>query len=45
MDAKLSLLFVLIGAVVALSNLDDDTLARVRRFLRWRGFVPMRRRN
>ncbi|MGC1465457.1 MAG: hypothetical protein WA792_06965 [Pseudolabrys sp.] len=48
MDPKLTLVFLLVGAVIALSNLDDATLDRVKdRFdrLSWRGFVPGRRKS
>ena len=47
MDPKLTLLFVLIGAVIGLSYLTDENLARLRRRFvrRWRGFVPLRRRS
>jgi len=47
MDPKIALLFLLIGSVIALSRLSDDSLGRVRRQLaerRWREFVPRRRR-
>jgi hypothetical protein len=47
MDPKLTLLFVLIGAVVALSHLTDDNLTRMRRQLadrRWRNFVRISRK-
>lgn len=47
MDPKLTMLFVLIGAVVALSHLTDDHLTRVRRQLvdrRWRNFVRISRK-
>ena len=47
MDPKLTLLFVLIGAVVALSHLNDESLTRVRRRLvdrRWREFVRTSRK-
>jgi hypothetical protein len=43
MDPKLTILFVLISSIVALSHLDDDGLARMRRQFvnrRWREFVP-----
>jgi hypothetical protein len=39
MDPKLTILFLLIGVVIALSNLTDDRLARLRRQIasgRWR---------
>jgi hypothetical protein len=41
MDPKLTLLFLLIGTVVGLSHLSDDSLSRMRRQLidrRWRKF-------
>jgi hypothetical protein len=47
MDPKLAMLFLLIGAVIALSNLSDENLGRMRRQLsgrRWREFVPGRRK-
>ena len=47
MDPKLTLLFLLISGIIALSHLDDENLARVRRQLiirRWREFVPGRRK-
>ncbi len=47
MDPKLTILFLLIGVVIALSNLTDDRLARLRRQFasrRWREFVPGRRK-
>jgi hypothetical protein len=47
MDPKLALLFLLIGAVIGLSHLNDDNLGRMRRQLvrrRWRQFVPGRRK-
>ncbi len=43
MDPKLAILFLLISSIVALSHLDDDNLARMRRQFvsrRWREFVP-----
>jgi hypothetical protein len=48
MDPKLTILFVLISSIVALSHLDDDSLARMRRQFvnrRWREFVPGRRKS
>lgn len=48
MDAKLTILFMLIGAVIGLSHLSEIKLDRVRRQLvnlRWREFVPLRRRS
>jgi hypothetical protein len=47
MDPKLTILFVLIGVIIALSNLSEEALARLRgQFAarRWRGFVPSRRK-
>jgi hypothetical protein len=47
MDPKLALLFILIGCVIGLSHLSDESLGRVRRQLaagRWREFIPKRRR-
>jgi hypothetical protein len=47
MDHKLTLLFLLIGTVVGLSHLSDDSLSRMRRQLidrRWREFVRGRRK-
>lgn len=48
MDPKLTILFMLIGAVIGLSHLSDENLGRVRRQLanrRWRQFMPQRRRS
>jgi len=48
MDPKLTMVFLLIGAVIALSNLDDETLDRLKSLLdrrAWRGFVPGRRKS
>jgi hypothetical protein len=47
MDPKLTLLFVLIGAVVVLSHLTEENITRVRRQLserRWRQFVRISRK-
>lgn len=47
MDPKLTLLFLLIGTIVGLSHLSDDSLSRMRRQLidrRWRDFVHGRRK-
>ncbi len=47
MDAKLTLLFLLMGVVIGLSHLGDDNLTRMRRQLidrRWRGFLRGRRK-
>jgi hypothetical protein len=46
MDPKLAILFVLISGIIALSRLDEDSLARMRRRLvdrNWRKFVQGRR--
>lgn len=43
MDPKLTILFMLIGAVIGLSHLSEENLNRLRRQLaggRWREFVP-----
>ena len=48
MDPKLTILFLLIGAVIVLSHLSDENLGRMRRqFMgrHWREFVPLRRRS
>ncbi len=48
MDPKLTILFMLIGAVIALSHLTEENLGRLRKqFIdrRWREFVPLRRRS
>ena len=47
MDHKLALLFMLIGAVVVLSHLTEEKVARMRRQLidrRWRQFVRITRK-
>jgi len=47
MDPKITLLFLLIGAVIGLSRLSDENLLRVRRQLaagRWREFMLRRRK-
>jgi hypothetical protein len=47
MDPKLTLLFMLIGAVVVLSHLTEENVARVWRQLsdrRWRQFVRISRK-
>ena len=47
MDPKLTILFMLIGAVIALSHLTEENLGRMRRqlaFRQWREFVPLRRK-
>lgn len=48
MDAKLAMLFLLIGAVIGLSYLSEENLGRVQRLLArrgWREYVPPRRRS
>ena len=47
MDHKLTILFMLIGAVIVLSHLTEENLGRMRRQFvdrRWRKIVPLRRR-
>ncbi len=48
MDTKIAMIFLLIGAIIALSNLDDAALNRLRDHLarrHWRDFVPGRRKS
>lgn len=48
MDPKITILFMLIGAVIGLSRLNDENLGRMRRQFvqrRWREFVPSWRRS
>ena len=48
MDPKLTILFILIGAVIALSHLTEENLGHMRRQFvdrRWRKIVPPRRRS
>ncbi len=48
MDPKLTMFFLLIGAIIGLSYLSEDAVARMRRQLavkRWREFVPVRRKS
>jgi hypothetical protein len=48
MDPKLTILFLLIGTVIALSHFGEGKLDRVRRqlvSLRWREFMPGWRRS
>lgn len=43
MDSKLTILALLIGTILALANLNEDSVARLRRSFairRWRKFVP-----
>jgi hypothetical protein len=47
MAPKLAMLLLLVGTIIGLSHLTDDTLNRMRQQLaarRWRGFVPGRRK-
>ena len=47
MDPKIAILFMLIGAIIGLSHLNEDILGRMRRQFAgraWREFVPLRRR-
>ena len=48
MDPKLTILFLLIGGIIGLSHLDDESLTRMRRQFvarHWRDFVPGRRKS
>ena len=48
MDPKIAILFLLIGAVIALSHLGEANPRRLRRQLiawRWREIMPARRRS
>ena len=48
MDPKLAILFMLIGAIIALSHLTEENLGRMRRQFvdrRWREIVPLWRRS
>jgi len=48
MDPKLTILVMLIGAIIALSHLNEENLGRMRRQLvgrRWREMMPLRRRS
>jgi hypothetical protein len=48
MDPKLTVLFMLIGAVIVLSHMTEENLGRVRRQIvdrRWRELVPLWRRS
>jgi hypothetical protein len=48
MDPKLAMLFLLIAAIIGLSHLSDDRLARMKQQLAgrsWRGMVPGRRKS
>jgi hypothetical protein len=48
MDPKITILFLLIGAVIVLASLTDGNLERLWRQVAergWRGFVPTRRRS
>jgi hypothetical protein len=55
MDPKLTILFLLVGAVIGLSHLSEENVSRVRRQLvsrvrrqlvsrNWRDLMPLRRR-
>jgi hypothetical protein len=47
MDPKLAILFVLIGTIIALSHLNEESVERMKRQIavyRWRGFMPLRRK-
>ncbi len=47
MDPKLTILFMLIGAVIVLSHVTEENLDRMRRHflkIRWREFMPSRRK-
>ena len=47
MDPKLAILFLLVGAIIALSHLTEENIRRIRRPLirmQWREFVPSRRK-
>jgi hypothetical protein len=47
MGPKLTILFMLIGSIIALSHLSDGTFGRVRRQISirgWREMMPGRRR-
>jgi hypothetical protein len=48
MDPKLTILFMLIGAIIVLSHLTEENLGRMRRQLvdrRWRKMMPLRRKS
>jgi len=48
MDPKLTILFLLIGAIIVLSYLTEENLGRMRRQFvdrRWRKIMPLRRRS
>jgi hypothetical protein len=48
MDPKLTMLFLLIGAIIGLSHLSEENLARMKRQLalrRWRKMLPGRRKS
>jgi hypothetical protein len=48
MDPKLAIFFLLIGVIIGLSHLSDETVARMRRQFaakRWRTIVPARRKS
>ena len=48
MDPKLAMLLVLISAIIALSHIDEETLARAKQMVaqrRWRELVPAWRKS
>jgi hypothetical protein len=48
MDPKLAMLFLLIGTIIGLSHLDEDSVARVKQqfaLRRWREMLPARRKS
>ena len=48
MDPKIAMLLVLISAIIGLSHLNDDVLARAKQMFapkRWRELVPARRKS
>jgi hypothetical protein len=48
MDPKLAMLFLLIGTIIGLSHLNEDTVARMKQqfaLKRWREMVPARRKS
>ena len=48
MDPKIAMLLMLIAAIIGLSHLNDDVLARAKQMFapkRWRELVPVRRKS
>lgn len=48
MDPKLTILFLLIGTIIGLSHLNEETVGRLKQMLglrRWRQLVPVRRKS